>query len=186
MTSTPALPISEVLPKFHYITESLRPLAVPLDDVHLDPANARTGHAVDQIAASLHSYKQRKPIVVNRKENNKIEAGNGTWPAAKALGWTHIAVVFVEDDPITAVGFGIADNRLGDLSEWDLNTLDQLMRSLDEDIVTGFIGDELEQLMVQAGLLVPDFQPVGEGEQPRLDQKAAITCPHCGQDFIPE
>ena len=86
-----------------FIVEDLLPLAISIDTVHLDPANARTGHAIDRIAGSLAQYGQRKPIVVNRSERNKIEAGNGTWQAAKQLGWTHIAAVFVEDDPQTAV-----------------------------------------------------------------------------------
>lgn len=34
--------------------------------------------------------------------------------------------------------------------------------------------------------ITPDFEPVDESEQPRLDQKAPITCPHCGMEFIPE
>lgn len=32
----------------------------------------------------------------------------------------------------------------------------------------------------------PDFQPVGIDEQPRLDQKSPIACPHCGEEFIPK
>jgi hypothetical protein len=30
-----------------------------------------------------------------------------------------------------------------------------------------------------------DFDPVGEDEQPRLDQKKPIECPHCGEEFTP-
>jgi hypothetical protein len=59
-----------------FIATDLRPLAVPIDDVHPDPANGRTGHAIDRIAASLARYGQRKPIVVNKSEENKIEAVN--------------------------------------------------------------------------------------------------------------
>lgn len=81
-----------------YIAEGLRSLAVPLDDLHVDPANARANHALDRIAGSLKAYGQRKPIIANRLQGGKIEAGNGTWLAAKKLGWTHIAVVFVDDD----------------------------------------------------------------------------------------
>lgn len=33
---------------------------------------------------------------------------------------------------------------------------------------------------------VPDFAPVGADEQPRLDQKAPVTCPHCGESFVPK
>ena len=37
----------------HNIIEGLRPLATPIEEMHLDPANARTGHDVERIAASL-------------------------------------------------------------------------------------------------------------------------------------
>ena len=30
---------------------------------------------------------------------------------------------------------------------------------------------------------VPDFEPVPNGEQPRLDQTAPIICPNCGHEF---
>lgn len=146
------------MPNLDHIIPDLRPLAVPLDDVNLDAANARTGHDLDRIAASLHRYGQRKPIVVNRSEGNKIEAGNGTWQAAKSLGWTHIAAVFVEDDPMTAVGYGIADNRLGDLSEWDAETLLALVDGLDPDLglPTGFDEDELAGVLAELGAGLDD------------------------------
>lgn len=50
------------------IITPLLPLAISIDDCHPDPANARKGHAVDRIAASLRQYGQRKPIVVNVSE----------------------------------------------------------------------------------------------------------------------
>jgi hypothetical protein len=122
-------------------------LAKPIDDYHLDPANARINHDVDRIAASLSQYGQRTPIVVNTRENGKIEKGNGTWKAAKALGWSHIAVVAEDDDPMTAVGYGITDNRTSDLSGWDFDVLDQLISSLDDDVFTGFKEGEWEEIV---------------------------------------
>ena len=83
------------------IVKQLLPLAVDIESVQADPDNSRMGHAIDDIAASLKLYGQRKPIVVNRK-TGKIEAGNGTFAAAKSSGWKKIAVVFVEDDSATA------------------------------------------------------------------------------------
>jgi DNA modification methylase len=65
-----------------HIAEPLRPLAVPIDELHEDPANARVDHDLDRIAASLRAYGQRKPIIANRLQSGKIEAGNGTWRAA--------------------------------------------------------------------------------------------------------
>ena len=124
----------------HNIHPSLLPLAMPIDEIHLDPANARTGHNVERIAGSLALYGQRKPIVVNRNEANKTEAGNGTLQAARSLGWTHVAAVLVEDEPSVAIGFAIADNRTAELSQWDYEALQALVGSLDPDLglETGF------------------------------------------------
>jgi hypothetical protein len=40
-----------------------------------------------------------------------------------ALGWENIAVVFVDDDVETATAYSIADNRIGQLGEWDVQEL---------------------------------------------------------------
>ena len=129
-----------------YIAEGLRNLAVPIDSLHEDPANARIKHDVKRIAASLQAYGQRKPIVANRLQDGKIEAGNGTFRAAKSLGWTHLAVVFVDDDPATAAGFGIADNRVGEFSEWDKDVLQELLITTG-DLFTGFEPADLHDLV---------------------------------------
>jgi DNA modification methylase len=143
-----------------YIAEGLRVLAVPIDELHIDPANARAGHALDRIASSLKAYGQRKPIIANRLQSGKIEAGNGTWLAAKQLGWDYIAVVFVEDDAATAAAYGIADNRLSDLSEWDLDALGALIPTI-EDLVTGFTEAEIRDLLGErgGGLMVDPGEP---------------------------
>ncbi len=162
----------------HNIVTDLLPLATPVADLHLDPANARTGHAVERIAASLAQYGQRKPIVVNRSESNKVEAGNGLFQAAQHLGWTHVAAVFVEDDPTTAVAFGIADNRLAELSSWDYETLQALIESIDPDLdlETGFADGELEELLRAAGVDSPG-EPVGEpgDAEPRFDRAEELA-----------
>jgi DNA modification methylase len=129
-----------------HIAEPLRQLAVPIESMHEDPANARVGHDVDRIAMSLKQYGQRKPIVVNRLQNGKIEAGNGTYRAAKQLGWSYVAVVFVEDDPATAAGYGIADNRVGELSRWDTEVLREIAQTTG-DLFTGFEPAELDDLV---------------------------------------
>lgn len=130
-----------------HIAEPLRLLAVPIDELHEDPANARVEHDLDRIAASLRAYGQRKPIIANRLQSGKIEAGNGTWRAAKTkLGWTHIAVVFVDDDPATAAAYGVADNRTAELSRWDKDALREIAASVG-DLFTGFEAAELDDLI---------------------------------------
>lgn len=119
--------------KFHRIVADLLPLAVPIESLTLDPRNARLhgSRNLESIRASLAQFGQRKPIVVN--EDGTVEAGNGTLESVIALGWTHIAVVRVKDDPATAAAFSIADNRSAELAEWDADRLAELMRSIRAD-----------------------------------------------------
>lgn len=62
---------------------------------------------------------------------------------------------------------------------WDFDMLPNLYER-EELIEWGF--DEAELGMA----FVPEFEPVDESTQPRLDQKAPVTCPHCGMEFVPE
>ena len=114
------------------IVEQLRPLAVPIAELVPDPTNARTHDErnLDAIRGSLAAYGQRKPVVVNRR-TGVVEAGNGTLRAALALGWTHVAAVFVDDDPLTATGFAIADNRTAELAGWDEAVLQKLLAEVE-------------------------------------------------------
>lgn len=130
-----------------YIAEGLRGLAVPIESVHEDAANARVDHAVDRIAASLRQYGQRKPVVANRGQGGRVIAGNGTLRAARSLGWAYIAVVWVDEDASSATGYSIADNRTGDLSRWDVEALGALIEALPEGTFTGFEAGELEELL---------------------------------------
>ena len=148
-----------------YIAEPLRSLAVPIAELHEDPSNARKGHAVERIAASLKQYGQRKPIVVNRAQGGKVEAGNGTLAAAKSLGWTHIAAVFVDDDAATAAAYGVADNRVGEFSEWDADILGDLIPTLD-GLFTGFLPKELDAIL-------PQQHTEGDTE-PQVDRAAEL------------
>lgn len=124
------------------IAEALRHLAVPCDSIDYDPANARLHNDdnLSSIRGSLRSYGQRKPIVVN-KRTGTVEAGNGTLQAARQLGWTHIAAVFVDDDPNTAAGFSLSDNRTAELAEWD----DEALAALLPQLKAG--NDELEKML---------------------------------------
>jgi hypothetical protein len=58
------------------------------------------------------------------------------------LGWTEIAVVWVEDDEITAKAYALADNRTADLGTYD----DQLLA----DMILA-VQQEDEQLLAMSG-----------------------------------
>jgi len=158
-----------------------------IDDVQPDPCNCNT-HAeasIAAIAASLDRYQQRKPIVVNRK-TKFIAAGEGTWQAMKQRGWTHIAVVLVDDDASKHSGYSLADNRTAELSEWDEDRLAQVIAEMevsDRDLFDALALDDLAASMSPppAGDAPTDPQPVvvtdlyavlvectGESDQKRL------------------
>lgn len=132
------------------IAEPLLPFALPIADLNMDAANARR-HGEKNMAAikaSLAQFGQRKPIVVQRK-GMIVRAGNGTLAAAKALGWTEIAAVVLDDDNATASQFAIADNRTGELAEWDEETLATLLKGLNtsELEAVGFSQKEVDALL---------------------------------------
>lgn len=154
----PAPPVPELL----YITEALRPLALPIAQITLDPANARLHpeRNLGAIEASLRLYGQRKPIVV-RRDGMVVEAGNGTLVAARKLGWTHVAAVVVDDDPITATGYAISDNRTAELAGWDDEVLGRLLKELKtEDVDLASLGWDDDDLT----RLIEGLEGEGEGE----------------------
>lgn len=167
-----------------YIAEQLRPLALPIDTLKPDPANARKHDQrnLDAIAASLSRFGQRAPIVVQR-EGMIVRAGNGRLAAAKSLGWSHMAAVVVDDASIDAVAFAIADNRTAELAAWDDETLAALLDTMEpaDLAVTGFTEQELAARL--AALTPPSFDPVSADDQSRLDQKAPKECPNCGHTW---
>jgi len=166
------------------IIQPLRKLAIPIDGLHPDPANARqhSERNIDAIKASLAKFGQRLPIVVQR-EGMIIRAGNARLEAAKQLGWTEIAAVTIDETDIEAVAFAIADNRTAELAEWDDDILAKLLIEVKEspdidEMVAGFDETEMNDIFL-------NFKPEHLKDQPRLDEKKKITCPECGHEFTP-
>lgn len=104
-----------------------------LADLIPDPSNARkhSDKNLDAIKGSLAKFKQQKPIVVNK--DNVIIAGNGTFEAAKALGWKEIDIVRSSLKGAEALAFALADNRTSELAEWDDEVLGKQLQALYED-----------------------------------------------------
>jgi DNA modification methylase len=120
---------------------------------------------------SLARFSQQKPIVVDSR--GIIRAGNGTFEAARALGWTEIDVVETDLVGLEATAFAIADNRSSDLSGFDDTALSQLLGELQaEDALdgVGFTDADLEELV--AGLEVGEVD-VEQDQAPGLPDEAA-------------
>ena len=113
------------------IVEDLRSLAVPVDSISPDPANAKDHPEaqIEDLAASLRRFGQVKPIVV-RRDSRVILAGNGTYTALKKLGRSHVAAIFVEFNSLDGTAFAIADNRIAEGGTWNKETLARLIPQL--------------------------------------------------------
>ncbi len=173
------------------ITESLQGLAVPLQDLRLLKNNPRKGN----VAAVIRSYRQfgqLKPIVA-RKSTGEIIAGNHQYLAAQELGWKEIAVVYVDVDDSTAKAYAVADNRTGELAEWDVNALIASLEGLDDSLfqAAGFSLDELDDLKAildeQADI---DLFPPRRGsaipdDLNRPDGRANLENAPAGVDYTP-
>ena len=145
-----------------------------INDLQNDHKNARkrTDRSSKLIAESLSKFGAARSIVID--ENNRILAGNGTIAGAKAAGIKNLKVIETDGKEIIAVkrtglsedekvGLALADNRTSDLSEWDLNMLEEL--SQEHDLEPWFDNDDLKELLGEVeeipaeGLTDPDDVP---------------------------
>jgi DNA modification methylase len=113
-----------------------------------DPANARkhSPKNLEAIKGSLAKFGQQKPIVVGK--NGVVIAGNGTMEAARSLGWSEIQIVRTDLEGPEAIAFAVADNRTGELAEWDAGVLSETLKSLQEmDFDLGAIGFDEKDLL---------------------------------------
>jgi DNA modification methylase len=156
-------------------TKSLHIKRVPLESLHLDPANARV-HGdlnLDAIVASLKRFGQAEPLVIQKK-TGRIIGGNGRFVAMKQLGWTDCDIVEVDVDDITATSLGIALNRTAELADWDEETLGRLLSDLrTEDSLdgVGYSNDEIDALLAELDLdgsptMIDDPGPEEPPEEP--------------------
>ena len=145
-----------------------------INDLQNDHKNARkrTDRSSKLIKESLQKFGAARSIVID--ENNRILAGNGTIAGAKAAGIKNLKVIETDGNEIIAVkrtglsedekvGLALADNRTSDLSEWDINMLEEL--SQEHDLNPWFDNDDLKELLGETevlpaeGLTDPDDVP---------------------------
>jgi hypothetical protein len=122
---------------------------IDIDTVHPHPRNVRQGD-IGAISQSLQAHGQFKAITY-QKSTGRILAGNHTWKAAKALGWTQIAASAVVCDDEQALKILLVDNRSSDLATYDDKELMELLKELSQNdpLLEGtlFDGDDLDDLV---------------------------------------
>jgi DNA modification methylase len=105
--------------------------------------------AVAPVVKSIRKFGFNAPIVCN--VHNRIIAGHTRWKAAKRLGLSKVPVVKINLTPQDESAYAIADNKTGQLAEWDTPKLKQILdrlRSEDTDLNNlGFASRELQRLL---------------------------------------
>lgn len=155
------------------------------DQLLANPSNFRLHpkRQQDALAGSLNELGWLQDIIVNQTTGHVLD------------GHLRVQLALRNDEPTVPVKYvelTDSEERLAlatfdpitYMAETDAAALDELLRQTN----TGEAA--LQELMADmaqdAGIVPPDFEPVDVSEQPRLDQRAPITCPHCGAEFVPK
>jgi site-specific DNA-methyltransferase (adenine-specific) len=123
--------------------------------------------AVEAVAASIKEFGWRAPLVVD--ENNVIICGHTRLKAAEHLGLDTVPVHVAKGlTPEQIKAYRIADNKTGEIAEWDFDLLPLELadlQNMDFDLsVLGFDTDELDKILngddvITAGQTDPDEVP---------------------------
>ncbi len=139
---------------------------IPINDITEYATNPRCNEAaVGAVAESIKTFGFKVPIIIDRE--NVIVAGHTRVQAARRLGMTEVPAIRADDlTPVQVRAFRLADNKLHELSTWDMELLPLEIRGLQEmdfDLqVLGFDVDELGAILAPPeveGLTDPDEVP---------------------------
>lgn len=104
--------------------------------------------AVDLVANSIQEFGFKQPIVADK--DNVIIAGHTRWKAAKKLGLKQVPVIMADDlTPAQVKAYRLADNKVAEASEWDMDLLADELDDLSLDFDMSSFGFEPEDVPVE-------------------------------------
>ena len=135
---------------------------VPIGSVFPYPANPRkiSAQAVSAVAGSIKEFGFKSPIIVDSEM--VIINGHTRLQAAQSLGMAEVPIIVADDlTPDQVRAYRLADNRVAEFSEWDLDFLKNELESIDCNLdFAGF--DEMLAEMDAA----PDGEGAGTEKEP--------------------
>lgn len=93
----------------------------------------KNDEAVDYVAESIREFGFKVPLVIDK--DNTIVCGHTRYKAAKKLGINELPCVVADDlteEQIKA--FRLADNKVGEMAEWDFELLDAELEGIELDM----------------------------------------------------
>lgn len=144
---------------------------IKIEELHEYENNPRHNeNAVDAVAASIKNFGFKVPIVIDK--DNVIIAGHTRLKAARKLGMNTVPCIVADDlTPDQVKAFRLADNKVGELAEWDENLLNEELKQLQGVIEMDSFGfDDLEEISKELdnenpysnGVKIPQYEPTGE------------------------
>jgi site-specific DNA-methyltransferase (adenine-specific) len=105
--------------------------------------------SVDSVASSIKNFGFKVPIVIDSK--GEIVTGHTRIKASKKLGLTEVPCIVADDLSDAQIkAFRIADNRVGEESDWDFNLLKIELDSI-QDIDLDFLNfDNMDNMFSDA------------------------------------
>lgn len=147
---------------------------LPIGDLKPWVKNPRiNAAAVAKVAASIKKFGFGAPILA-RQEDKTIVAGHTRLLAAHRLGLSHVPVRLLNLDPEAAQLLALADNKLGEIAEWDETMLARVLEELKlggADLsASGFGAEEIDRLL--ADLDAERIADIEEDPAPELPETA--------------
>jgi hypothetical protein len=105
--------------------------------------------AVDAVADSIRRFGFASPILA-RLADGRVIAGHTRLKAAIKLGMEAVPVRYLDLDVTAANALALADNKLGELAEWDDAALAEILSGLGDDAKgLGWNDDEIASLLAE-------------------------------------
>ena len=107
--------------------------------------------AVDAVAKSIKSFGFNVPILCDQQFT--IIAGHTRWKAAKKIGMKSVPVIMLELSEAQRDAFAVADNKTGEIADWDYPRLRKILEKLKCKKIDlpslGYSQGELQALLTQ-------------------------------------
>ena len=134
---------------------------------YINNAKVHSEDQVTRIASSIREFGFLSPVLIDKEFN--IIAGHGRLMAAKKLDMAEVPCVFVEGlTDAQRKAYILADNRLGELAEWDMDLVtSELEMLLDNDFDIDLTGFEL-----------PEEQEETEIKEDEVPEEVETRCKH--------
>ena len=164
-----------------------------------NPNNPRINdHAVDRVAAAINKFGFRVPILV--KSTGEVIDGHLRLKAAQTIGLESVPVIIADDmSEAETSAFRISVNRMAELAEWNLDQLNEELKSLADigfDVSsTGFdfefaiFNPRLEPKADTREITDEDVTKIFDKQNSRFDNAGKeladlkVVCPHCMEEF---